>query len=93
MDVIYLDKKHRAKNDGFAWIPQWRGLLFWHNYTLWVANIWMGNAVLYSKRVTPPSFDTGPNAIRFIERTLSTGKDREYHLDDEDEYLPGLRSW
>lgn len=93
METIYLDKKHRAKNDGFAWIPQWKGLFFWHPYTLWIADTWMGNFVMYSKRATPPSFDTGENAIRFIERVLATGKDRVFHLDDENDYLPGLRSW
>lgn len=93
METVYIDKKHRARNDGFGWLPQWKGLLFWHPYTLWISDMWMGNMVLFSKRPNPPSFDTKDDAIRFIEKVLATGKDRVYHLDDEKECLPGLRNW
>ncbi len=71
----YCDKRHRIKHrkDGSFAIPQWKGLIFWHDYIYYPIDIVMGNLVMYSS-ARVPEFDTVQRAIKFIHTAMENEK-------------------
>ena len=72
----YCDKKHRIKSrrDGSNAVPQWKGLIFWHNYKYWPVEMDVGGMfTMYSSSRTP-RFDDIHEALKFIHAAMENEK-------------------
>lgn len=71
----YCDKRHRIRHrkDGTRAVPQWKGLLFWHDYRYWPIDIDTGMFTMYSSSHTP-RFDDLYDALKFIHAAMENEK-------------------
>lgn len=70
--VARFDKKHRVKVDTkrHVSIPQWKGWLFWHRYTLYSPEEFFGCLTIYSRSNRPVEYSTLAEATDFLKRAV-----------------------